>query len=84
MPWCGLWRESVVFVTVISIAMRPDTCGPGRLSIGLGVETAYLTENDSYAYFAQLGDLIRIGPSGTNVGDLQVVLTADRGQEVTV
>ena len=44
---------------------------------GLGAAEAYLADNDSYAYFEQLGDLIRTGPSGTNVGDLQVVLTDD-------
>ncbi|MBV6396415.1 MAG: D-glycerate 2-kinase [Anaerolineales bacterium] len=31
---------------------------------------AFLSTNDAYAYFKNLGDLIRIGPSGTNVNDL--------------
>lgn len=35
---------------------------------------AALAANDSYAFFEALGDLIRTGPSGTNVGDLQVLL----------
>ena len=44
----------------------------GRLH---GVEPhAFLSANDSYAYFAVLGDLIKTGPTGTNVGDLQVFL----------
>jgi glycerate-2-kinase len=30
--------------------------------------------NDAHAYFNALGDLIRTGPTGTNTGDLQVVL----------
>lgn len=30
----------------------------------------YLTDNNSYAYFKQVGDHIITGPSGTNVGDL--------------
>lgn len=34
----------------------------------------YLTNNDSYGYFEQLGDLIKIGPTGTNVMDLGIVL----------
>jgi hydroxypyruvate reductase len=36
----------------------------------------YLRENDSYPFFAALGDLIHTGPTGTNVGDLQVILLA--------
>ena len=35
---------------------------------------AYLADNNAYAFFQQLGDLIVTGPSTTNVGDLQVVL----------
>ena len=31
--------------------------------------------NDSYRFFELLGDLITLGPTGTNVGDLQVFLT---------
>jgi hydroxypyruvate reductase len=34
----------------------------------------YLNEHNSYLFFDQLGDLIRTGPTGTNVGDLQVIL----------
>jgi hydroxypyruvate reductase len=36
----------------------------------------YLADNDAYAFFAALGDLIHTGPTGTNVGDLQVILLA--------
>jgi len=35
---------------------------------------AFLERNDSYRFFEALGDLIRTGPTGTNVGDLQVIL----------
>jgi glycerate-2-kinase len=42
---------------------------------GLSVR-AVLDDNDSYACFETLGDLVRTGPSGTNVGDLQVFLLA--------
>lgn len=34
---------------------------------------ASLADNDSYTYFDRLGDLIRTGPTGTNVMDLQIV-----------
>ena len=36
----------------------------------------YLSDNDAYAFFDALGDLIHTGPTGTNVGDLQVILLA--------
>jgi glycerate 2-kinase len=35
----------------------------------------YLDANDAWAFFDALGDLVRTGPTGTNVGDLQVLLT---------
>jgi hydroxypyruvate reductase len=35
---------------------------------------AYLADNNAYAFFQQLNDLIITGPSTTNVGDLQIVL----------
>jgi hydroxypyruvate reductase len=34
----------------------------------------YLDTNDSFTFFAAIGDLIQTGPTGTNVGDLQVLL----------
>ncbi len=37
---------------------------------------AYLAENDSYHFFAALGDLLRSGPTGTNVNDLLFLLVA--------
>jgi glycerate 2-kinase len=36
----------------------------------------FLRENDAYAFFQAMGDLIHSDPTGTNVGDLQVVLLA--------
>jgi len=53
-----------------------DNSTVDRLSAaGLSVR-AVLDDNNSYACFDTLGDLIRTGPSGTNVGDLQVFLLA--------
>ncbi len=34
----------------------------------------YLARNDSYPFFEALGDLIRTGPTGTNVMDIQILL----------
>ncbi len=40
---------------------------------GLDVARA-LADNDSYPFFQTLGDLIVTGPTGTNVGDVQILL----------
>ena len=37
---------------------------------------SFLDNNDSYHFFRALDDLIHTGPTGTNVGDLQVALIA--------
>ena len=42
-------------------------------SLGLGAAD-YLSRNDAYPFFDALGDLIRTGPSGTNVNDLVFLL----------
>jgi len=36
----------------------------------------FLQRNDTYHFFKTLDDLIRTGPTGTNVGDLQAILLA--------
>ena len=41
---------------------------------GLAPAAAYLERNDAYRFFDPLGDLVRPGPTATNVGDLQVLL----------
>lgn len=41
---------------------------------GVGLPHRFLSNNDAYAFFAPLGDLILTGPTDTNVGDLQVIL----------
>ena len=52
-----------------------DTMTPMRaVEGGLHRPEHYLTANDSYRFFDSLGDLVRIGPTDTNVGDLQVAL----------
>jgi hydroxypyruvate reductase len=43
---------------------------------GLADPSDFLRDNNSYPFFDALDDLIRTGPSGTNVGDLQVFLLA--------
>ena len=52
-----------------------DTTTPARAAErGLRRPEHYLAANDSYTFFEALGDLIRTGPTDTNVGDLQVAL----------
>ena len=46
------------------------------MTAGLDAPERYLENNDSYRFFDRLGDLIRTGPTDTNVGDLQVILIA--------
>jgi hydroxypyruvate reductase len=43
---------------------------------GLSPST-YLDNNNAYAFFDALDDLIVTGRTGTNVGDLQILLTSD-------
>ncbi len=41
----------------------------------LGLEAAeYLVRNDSYHFFDRLGDLVKTGPTGTNVMDVTIML----------
>lgn len=41
----------------------------------LGLDAvSYLRNNDSYNFFAQLGDLVMIGPTGTNVSDMHIIM----------
>jgi hydroxypyruvate reductase len=35
-----------------------------------------LDDNDAYSLFRALGDLLITGPTGTNVGDIQVTVMA--------
>jgi hydroxypyruvate reductase len=36
----------------------------------------FLNDNNTYAFFERLNDLLKTGPTSTNVGDLQVILVA--------
>jgi glycerate 2-kinase len=50
-----------------------DTLGRARAA-GIDDPRAYLRDNNAYAFFQALGDLVITGPTGTNVGDIQVVM----------
>ncbi|TMA01567.1 MAG: hypothetical protein E6J99_02600, partial [Methanobacteriota archaeon] len=53
-----------------------DTLARAR-TLGLDPED-FLRENNSYAFFRALGDLIVTGPTGTNVADLLILLARRR------
>jgi glycerate 2-kinase len=44
-------------------------------NVGTGPVSRYLADNDSYRFFEAIGDLVTTGPTDTNVGDIQIVLT---------
>jgi glycerate 2-kinase len=37
--------------------------------------------DDSYSFFAGIGDLVRTGPTGTNVNDIRAVLITRGGRQ---
>jgi len=56
-------------------ALVDQTTLERAIHLGLPAPGEFLHNNDAYAFFAPLGDLIKTGPTGTNVGDLQVFLS---------
>ncbi|NTG51468.1 glycerate kinase [Agrobacterium rhizogenes] len=52
--------------------VTPDTLARARL-LGLDAR-AYLAAHDSYRYFAELGDLVKTGPTLTNVNDVRAIM----------
>ncbi|MGE0359713.1 MAG: glycerate kinase [Vicinamibacterales bacterium] len=57
-------------------ALADSTTLTRAAAAGLEPPAVVLVRNDSYPFFARLGDLLSPGPTGTNVGDLQVLLVA--------
>jgi hydroxypyruvate reductase len=81
-PLAG-WTRPVVAASVGTDGRDGPTDAAGAVADNLTLERAvrrklnpddFLARNDSYTFFAALDDLIRTGPTGTNVGDLRVVL----------
>ena len=54
--------------------LRPNTIGRAR-ALGM-TPVGYLDNNDSYGFFAALGDLVVTGPTRTNVNDFRAILIA--------
>lgn len=71
--------KDVLFLSVATDGEDGPTDAAGAVVSGDSMQRAnwlglraddFLAENNAYAFFDALGDLIRIGPSGTNVNDL--------------
>jgi glycerate 2-kinase len=41
---------------------------------GIGEPAAFLANNDAYRFLESVGDLVKTGPTDTNVGDLQILV----------
>ena len=70
------WAPSRIASCVFPGEVVKTTTLARAASDGLPPPVAVLDANNTYPYFDALGDLIMTGPSGTNVGDLQVFLLA--------
>ena len=54
-------------------AMADGATTERAAALGLNA-AALLVNNDSYRFFAPLGDLVKTGPTGTNVMDVRLML----------
>jgi hydroxypyruvate reductase len=81
--------ENVMLISLATDGDDGPTDAAGAIATGesarraeeAGVDaTDYLSRNDAYVYFEALGDLIKTGPSGTNVNDLIFLIAADSGR----
>ena len=80
----GGWFERAALASVGTDGIDGPTPAAGAVvdvetamrarALGLSDPARYLESNDSFAFFDALDDLIRTGPTDTNVGDLQVLL----------
>jgi glycerate 2-kinase len=59
--------------------VTPDTLARARLA-NLNPRS-FLAAHDSYSFFAGIGDLIRTGPTGTNVNDIRAILITRGGRQ---
>jgi len=78
-------RTAIVLASIGTDGIDGPTDAAGAIADSTTIERAHragltpahaLSDNNAYAFFDALGDLIHTGPTGTNVGDLQVILLA--------
>lgn len=70
----SLGTDGIDGPTTAAGAIVDTTTAERAAAAGLEEARAYLDDNNTYPFFERLGDLITTGPTGTNVGDLQVIL----------
>ena len=85
LPGLAQFGRSVVLVSIGTDGVDGPTDAAGAMadeqslsraaSRGLPPVDQVLCDNDAYTFFDALEALVRTGPTGTNVGDLQIVLT---------
>ena len=83
-PWLDTIGSDVVAASIGTDGIDGPTDAAGALvdpttlpraqGAGLPQAQSYLDDNNAYEFFDRLGDLIRTGPTNTNVGDLQIIL----------
>ena len=81
--------ENVMFISLATDGDDGPTDAAGAVVTGesarraasLGLDTSdYLTRNDAYSFFDVLGDLLKTGPTGTNVNDLIFLIQGNMKQ----
>ena len=84
-PMVGVFGRATAFASAGTDGIDGPTDAAGAIVDSSTLERALhagvdwrvsLAANDAYRFFEPLGDLLRWGPTGTNVGDLQVFLVA--------
>ena len=84
-PMVGVFGRATAFASAGTDGIDGPTDAAGAIVDSSTLERALragvdwrlaLDDNESYCFFEPLGDLLRWGPTGTNVGDLQVFLVA--------
>ncbi len=79
----GLRGLDALIASMATDGVDGPTDAAGAIADGKTVERAealgidpleHLNQNDSYNFFKPLGDLIKTGPTGTNVNDIAVIL----------
>ena len=71
--------DNIILISLATDGEDGPTDAAGAVVTGASAQRAeslgllaadYLSRNDAYSFFDEIGDLIRTGPSGTNVNDL--------------
>ena len=77
MPASASARVWAATAAAVVGAIAPDRMETLARARELGLDAAaFLADNDAHRFFGALDDLIRTGPTGTNVADLQIVLVS--------